>query len=78
MYVPSEDAAQRVAEIVSPEGFTPDIYWDKESETWSVYCGKRMLATYEGILKSQNELNDLLKPLNVRCDGWGTAGNGDT
>ena len=76
MYVPNEDIARRVVEIVSPEGFTPDIYWDEKSETWSVYCGKQMLATYEGIIACQKELNDMLKSLDVRCDGWGTHGNG--
>jgi len=42
---------------------------------WSLRCGKSMLATYDGVLSVQAQLNKLLVPLGGNCDGWGTFGN---
>lgn len=75
--VPDEATAKRVAELVAPLGFDPRLYWDDESETWSVYCAKRMLATYENVVAGQQQLNELLEPHGGYCDGWGTFGNSD-
>jgi len=34
-----------------------------------------MLATYEGVIVVQSELNKILQPYGGHCDGWGTFGN---
>jgi hypothetical protein len=46
------------------------------ASSWSVYCGKTMLATYEGVVSVQAQLNELGRPHCGNCDGWGTFGNG--
>jgi hypothetical protein len=67
---PDQSVAIRVAELVAPLGFDPDISFDDDSKSWSVYCGKSMLATYDGVVSVQAELNALLGPLGANCDGW--------
>ena len=73
--VPNEHAARRVAEVVAARGFEPSIFHSDEDHSWSVYCAKEMLATYEGVIEVQSELNKLLQPYGGDCDGWGTFGN---
>ena len=73
--VPDERTARRVAEVVAAHGFDPSISEDDDSHSWSVYCSKSMLATYEGVVAVQVELNELLSPHGGICDGWGTFGN---
>ena len=73
--VPDERTARRVAEVVAAHGFDPSISEDDDSDSWSVYCSKSMLATYEGVVAVQVELSELLSPHGGICDGWGTFGN---
>ena len=73
--VPDERAARRVAEVVAPAGFDPSIFHHDETDSWSIYCAKEMLATYDAVIDVQSELNRLLRPHDGRCDGWGTYGN---
>jgi hypothetical protein len=73
--VPDESAAQRVAEVVAGHGYTPQVCEDDEDESWTVLCTRRMLATYEGVLAAQRELDELSRPLDGFSDGWGTFGN---
>lgn len=72
---PDERAARRVSEVVASAGFDPSILHDDETESWSVYCAKELLATYETVIGVQSELNRLLPPHGGHCDGWGTFGN---
>jgi hypothetical protein len=71
--VPDERTARRVAEVVAAHGFDPSISEDDDS--WSVYCSKSMLATYEGVVAVQVELNELVSAYGGVCDGWGSFGN---
>lgn len=73
--VPDERTARRVAEVVAAHGFDPSISEDDDSGSWSVSCSKSMLATYEGVVAVQVELNELLSPHGGICDGWGSFGN---
>jgi Regulator of ribonuclease activity B len=73
--VPDERTARRIAEVVAAHGFDPSISEDDDSTSWSVYCSKSMLATYEGVVAVQVELNELLSSHGGICDGWGTFGN---
>jgi hypothetical protein len=72
---PDERSARRIAELVATRGFDPSISEDEDAETWSVYCSKSMLATYDGVVSVQSELNELVEPHGGCCDGWGTFGN---
>jgi hypothetical protein len=73
--VPSVECARRLAERIADFGYDPDLYVDEEDGSVSLYCARMMLATYEGVLSSQAELNQLCQPVGANCDGWITAGN---
>ena len=73
--VADERTARRVAEVVAAHGFDPSISEADDSASWSVHCSKSMLATYEGVVAVQVELNELLSPYGGICEGWGTFGN---
>jgi hypothetical protein len=70
-----ESTARRIAELVAPLGFLPSVSQNEDGNSWSVYCAKSMLATYDGVVGVQAQLNEFLRPLGANCDGWGTFGN---
>ncbi len=72
---PDERAARAIAELVSTHGFDPSLSDNGGSGSWSVFCSKTMLATYEGVVAAQAQLNELSKPHAGHCDGWQTFGN---
>lgn len=72
---PDQSISRRVAELVAAHGYEPKIYFDDESDIWSVYCSRLMLATYEGVVSAQDELNELISRFGANCDGWGMPGN---
>ena len=72
---PDERAARAIAELVSTQGFDPSISDNGGSGSWSVYCSKTMLATYEGVVAAQAQLNELSKPHAGHCDSWQSFGN---
>lgn len=73
--VADEATARRVAEIVAAHDFDPSISQDDGRDSWSVYCSKSMLATYEGVVAVRAQLNALLGANGGVCDGWATFGN---
>jgi Regulator of ribonuclease activity B len=73
--VSDEGVARRVADLVAAHGFDPSIYRDDDSGSWSVFCAKSMLATYEGVVEVQAQLRVLVEPHGGACDGWTTFGN---
>jgi hypothetical protein len=73
--VPDVDQARLLAERISALGYTPDIFANDESGSVSIYCAKTMLATHEGVVAAQYELNKLCLRFGAQCDGWITAGN---
>jgi regulator of ribonuclease activity B len=67
--------AQQLCRVIAPYGYDPQIYVDDEDQSVSIYCARRMLATYVGVMSCQSELNRLCEPFGAQCDGWGTMGN---
>ncbi len=67
--------AQQLCRLIAPCGYDPQIYVDDDDQSVSIYCGRRMLATYAGVVSCQAELNRLCEPYGAQCDGWGTLGN---
>jgi hypothetical protein len=59
--------------IINP--YSPELYVDDEDGSVSLYCGRTMTATYEGVVAAQAELNTLCESVGANCDGWITAGN---
>ena len=73
--VPDLVRAHSLAERIAPAGFHPEIYVDDETGCVSIYCAKSMLATYQGVVAAQYELNELCALFGADCDGWMTGGN---
>ena len=73
--VPSVDIARSLAERISAVGYSPDLFVDDEGGAVSLYCARSMLATYEGVVAAQSELNSICELVGANCDGWITAGN---
>jgi regulator of RNase E activity RraB len=73
--VADEGAAHRVADLVEAHGFDPSIHCDDDDGSWSVFCAKSMLATYDGVVAVQAQLKALVEPHGGACDGWTTFGN---
>ncbi len=69
------ERARSLAERIAALGYTPSIFVDDETGSVSIYCAKTMLATHEGVIAAQSELNRLCEPFAAVCDGWITAGN---
>ncbi|MGA2776092.1 MAG: ribonuclease E inhibitor RraB [Steroidobacteraceae bacterium] len=72
---PNEHAARTIADLVSAQGLDPSISDNEGKSTWSVYCSKFMLATYDGVVAVQAQLNEIAARYGGRCDGWATFGN---
>ncbi len=73
--VPSDVVGRQVAIVAKQCGYRPTVYHDEQDGSWSVYCTRRMLATYESIIAAQAELDELSRPLGGYSDGWGAFGN---
>jgi hypothetical protein len=69
------ERARSLGERIAAFGYVPNIYVDDATHSVSIYCAKTMLATYEGVVAAQSELNTLCEPFAALCDGWITAGN---
>jgi hypothetical protein len=72
---PSQASAERIARLASERGYAASVEPDAEHGRWTCYCSKLMMATHEGVLGAQQELDELSAPLGGRSDGWGTSGN---
>lgn len=73
--VPSKNAGIAIAEQAATLGYEPDLFFDDETDLWSVYCGKRMIASYDNVVKGQRELNEIAVEHCSKCDVWVTGGN---
>ena len=76
--VPDQGSGEQVAALAQAKGYVVDLEFDDEDEEWTCYCTKSMLATYEGVVAAQKELDELSEPFGGCCDGWGTFGNSET
>ena len=72
--VPDREAGEAVARLASGLGYRVEVVHDEEDDAWDCYCTRVMLATYDGIVAAQRELDGLSRPFGGRSDGWGTPG----
>src|ERR1700752_5259850 len=77
--VPDERAGETIASRPEGLGYKVGVVHDageagveNDPPSWTCYCTKRMLATYEGVVAAQAELEAISSPLGGHCDGWGT------
>lgn len=73
--VPSEAAGKDVARLAAQRGYTPAVEFDEGSQRWTCYCTRQMVPTYDGVVATQKELDELSAAFGGRSDGWGTLGN---
>jgi hypothetical protein len=69
--VPDKATGEKLSQVLKEEGFNCFLEQDDETEEWACCCSKRMLLNYNELIKIQNKLNDLSKPLGGYSDGWG-------
>lgn len=67
--------AEAVAEAAAKIGYSATVYRDEEDDLWTCECSKEMLATYDGVIAAQSELDALSAPHGGHGHGWGTFGN---
>ncbi len=72
---PNEQAARLIAKLVTAEGFDPSLSDNGGAASWSVFCSKFMLATYEAVVAARTQLNEIARAHGGRCDEWQTFGN---
>ncbi len=62
---------------IEDAGFEGQLYQDEEDQRWAVYVAIRMIADYDGIMRTQKILGELVAEHGGTPDGWGTFGNVD-
>jgi regulator of RNase E activity RraB len=73
--VPDLAAGKKLARVVAKAGYSTKLEHDDEDDVLTCNCTKQMLATYEGVVQAQAELEELSRPFGGELDGWGTFGN---
>jgi hypothetical protein len=74
--VSNEAAGRSIAALAELRGYRVTVERDAESSAWTCYCARTMLATYEGVVAAQAELDQLARSYGGQADGWGSFGNG--
>ena len=75
--VSDEASANAIAQAAAKLGYQTKIYRHEVDDPWTTECSKEMLATHDGVISAQAELDALSKPFGGFSDGWGTFGNVD-
>jgi regulator of RNase E activity RraB len=73
--VPDEEACRKVAQVAEKAGYRAKTWQDEESCSWTCYCSKTIIASYDNLISDQKLLDELSKPYGGYSDGWGTWGN---
>lgn len=73
--VPDRQSAELAQGKAATLGFDTDLDFDDEAGEGTLYCTRRMLATYENMVGTQAQLNEAMAPFGAECDGWGTFGD---
>lgn len=69
--VPNKETGEKFAKVLKSEGFNSFLYQDDETDEWTCSTSKKMLLDYKEIVKIQNQLDALSKPIGGFSDGWG-------
>lgn len=75
---PDEITAKQVEIAVTDEGYRTRIVSDVESGNWYCCCIKKVICNYRSLMEAQRELEELIHPIGVKVEGWGTFDNNDT
>ena len=83
--VPDEPAALKICSTLCGEGYDAEIQFDSGEEdfdeesdeadefgpSWTVFVAVKMVPDYAEILRIQQDLDRIVKPLDGFSDGWG-------
>ncbi len=72
---PDQTAAEAIAGAAGKLGYQTKVYRHDDDGAWTCECSKEMLASHEGVIAAQDELDALSRPHGGHSDGWGTFGN---
>jgi hypothetical protein len=72
--VPDGSSGEQIASRARERGYIAEVIHEQDG-AWTCVCSKGMLATYDGVLAAQAELDELSARFGGHSDGWGTAGN---
>ena len=73
--VPNRELGEAVAMVAVGAGYRAKVVHNAEDDAWDCYCTKAMLATYDGVVGAQQELDELSRPFGGQCDDWDTSGD---
>ena len=79
--VPDEAVGNAVANQARARGYTVKVVFDPGEDpeddppSWTCYCYRTMIPSYDAVIAVQAELDTLSRPLGGYCDGWGSFGN---
>ena len=73
----SKSIALACLAAIEDAGFEGQLYQDEDDQRWAVYVAIRMIAEYDGIMRTQKILGELVADHGGTPDGWGTFGNVD-
>src|SRR5512133_2278985 len=60
---PDEAAARAIARAAEQHGYGVHVSRDSEAGDWTCYCTRTMLATYDGLIRTQEQLDALSRRL---------------
>lgn len=78
--LPDQETAEIIARLAAGLGSRTEVVYndreedEEEDDSWDGLCTKTMLATYDGVLEAQRQLDELSRPFGGATDGWGTLG----
>ena len=73
--VPSKAAGERIKTLASRLGYQTILEADEDEITWTCYCSRRMLLTYDALVAARSALDAVCRPHGGSVDGWGTSGH---
>lgn len=73
--VPNEKSGNLVARAATRLGYSASVERDPAEGSWTCYCSRELILTYESVMKAQEELADVSGQFGGAMDGWGSLGN---
>ena len=84
--VPDEQSARAIDSLLARHGFNTEVWYDEGEPdengevdvndeefgpSWTVYVKMNMVPTYDEIVRIQSNLDELVRGLGGKSDGWG-------
>jgi hypothetical protein len=73
--VPSREAGEGVASAVRELGFAASVGYDEESKTWTCYCAKTIVPSYDAVCGIESQIDFIARRFGGKADGFGSYGN---